>query len=69
LTNPSPNVDFRRIGKRPPASQRRGKPVILIVEAGRLHRAGHSFFRSENGFWLTDTVPPEYLQFPIDLLK
>src|SRR5262249_29693794 len=42
--------------------QRRGKPVVLIVESGRMHRAGHQFFRSANGVWLTDTVPPEFLK-------
>jgi putative RNA 2'-phosphotransferase len=45
---------------------RRGKPVILIVEAAHLHRAGHQFFRSENEVWLTDAVPPEYLRIPKD---
>jgi putative RNA 2'-phosphotransferase len=45
---------------------RRGKPVILVVEAGRLNLAGHQFFRSENGVWLTDAVPPEYLRIPKD---
>lgn len=36
---------------------RRGKPIILIVDAGRMHRAGHKFFLSTNGVWLTDYVP------------
>ena len=40
---------------------RRGKPVILTVDAGRMHRDGHKFFVSANGVWLTDTVPPGYL--------
>ena len=40
---------------------RRGKPVVLTVEAGRMHRDGHTFFRSENGVWLTHAVPPTYL--------
>ncbi len=42
--------------------QRRGRPVVLVVEAGRMHCEGHEFYRSENGVWLTETVPPEYLQ-------
>lgn len=42
---------------------RRGKPVILIVEAGRMHAAGHQFFRSANNVWLTEKVPPEFLRF------
>ena len=33
---------------------RRGKPVILKVDAGRMHRDGHTFFLSANGVWLTD---------------
>jgi putative RNA 2'-phosphotransferase len=40
---------------------RRGKPVILKIEAGKLHREGHSFHRSTNGVWLTDAVPPDFL--------
>ena len=40
---------------------RRGKPVILEVEDGRMHRDGHTFFLSANGVWLTDAVPPAYL--------
>ena len=40
---------------------RRGIPVILKVDAGRMHRAGHTFLLSANGVWLTDSVLPEYL--------
>jgi putative RNA 2'-phosphotransferase len=40
---------------------RRGKPVILTIDAGRMHRDGHTFFLSANGVWLTDKVPPGYL--------
>ncbi len=43
---------------------RRGKPVVLVVESGRMHQAGREFFLSANGVWLTDSVPPEYLRFP-----
>ncbi|HEY0254769.1 MAG TPA: RNA 2'-phosphotransferase [Kofleriaceae bacterium] len=43
---------------------RRGKPVILTVRAQEMAAAGHVFFRSENGVWLTDHVPPEFLAFP-----
>jgi putative RNA 2'-phosphotransferase len=43
--------------------QRRGRPVVLVVEAGRMRRDGRQFFRSENGVWLTETVPAGYLQF------
>jgi putative RNA 2'-phosphotransferase len=40
---------------------RRGKPVILKVDAGRMYQDGHKFFLSANGVWLTDSVPPSYL--------
>ncbi len=40
---------------------RRGKPVILKVDAGRMYRDGHRFLLSVNGVWLTDIVPPSYL--------
>jgi putative RNA 2'-phosphotransferase len=42
--------------------QRRGRPVVLLIEAGRRFRDGHKFFRSENGVWLTDAVPPGYIR-------
>jgi len=42
--------------------QRRGRPVILVIDAGRMFRDAHKFFRSENGVWLTDAVPPAYLR-------
>ncbi len=45
--------------------QRHGAPVILVVRAGDMHRAGRQFFLSENGVWLTDYVPVDYINFPI----
>lgn len=41
---------------------RRGKPVILTIEADRMHAAGHQFFCSANGVWLTDRVPSEFVR-------
>jgi putative RNA 2'-phosphotransferase len=46
------------------AARRRGPIVILTVNAGAMHQAGHLFFRSANGVWLTEHVPPTHLQFP-----
>jgi putative RNA 2'-phosphotransferase len=40
---------------------RRGKPVILQIDAGKMHRDGHKFLLSANGVWLTDAVSPRYL--------
>lgn len=43
---------------------RRGRAVVLRVRAGAMHDDGHEFFRSENGVWLTEHVPPHYLEEP-----
>ncbi|MDR7276059.1 RNA 2'-phosphotransferase [Catenuloplanes atrovinosus] len=43
---------------------RHGRPVVLTVAAARMARDGHTFFRSANGVWLTDAVPPRYLSEP-----
>jgi putative RNA 2'-phosphotransferase len=43
---------------------RRGRPVILRVDAAGLHAAGQEFFRAANGVWLTDAVPPAFLTGP-----
>jgi putative RNA 2'-phosphotransferase len=41
---------------------RRGRPVILVVDSAGMAAAGHLFFVSANGVWLTDRVPPEFLR-------
>ena len=43
---------------------RRGRPVVLAVDAAAMHREGHIFHVSANGVWLTKAVPPRYLRFP-----
>ncbi|MEW1772842.1 RNA 2'-phosphotransferase [Streptomyces sp. NPDC086777] len=43
---------------------RRGRPVVLSVDAAAMHRDGHVFHISANGVWLTRAVPPRYLRFP-----
>jgi putative RNA 2'-phosphotransferase len=40
---------------------RRGRAIILQVAAGEMHAAGFRFFRSENGVWLTEHVPSQYI--------
>jgi DHA3 family tetracycline resistance protein-like MFS transporter len=41
---------------------RRGGAVIVIpIDAAAMVRDGHVFYRSANGVWLTDAVPPRYL--------
>jgi len=43
---------------------RYGRPVVLIVASEMMNKNGHAFFRSENGVWLTEHVPVDYIQFP-----
>ncbi len=40
---------------------RHGMPVIFEVAAKEMQAAGHLFYLSENGVWLTDAVPAEFL--------
>jgi putative RNA 2'-phosphotransferase len=44
--------------------ERRGKPVILTIRAGDMHRDGLLFYLSVNGVWLTEHVPARYIEFP-----
>ncbi|MGK7877256.1 MAG: RNA 2'-phosphotransferase [Xenococcaceae cyanobacterium] len=46
----------RNIGKR------WGCPVIFAVDAASMHKAGYTFYCSDNGVWLVDWVPPEYFK-------
>lgn len=41
---------------------RRGRPVVLEIDAAGLAAEGHLFRRSANGVWLTDGVPPSRLR-------
>lgn len=40
---------------------RHGKPVLLVVDAAGMAKAGHDFFVSANGVWLADAVPPQFI--------
>jgi putative RNA 2'-phosphotransferase len=41
---------------------RRGAPVVLVVRAAEMAATGHAFFRSENGVWLVEHVPPAFIE-------
>jgi putative RNA 2'-phosphotransferase len=45
----------RRVGGR------RGRPVVLRVDAAAMAAVGATFTRSDNGVWLVDAVPARYL--------
>jgi putative RNA 2'-phosphotransferase len=52
----SPDVETaRRVGAR------RGRCVVLVVDAAAMHSDGQPFSVSENGVWLTRQVPARYL--------
>ncbi|MEO8285508.1 MAG: RNA 2'-phosphotransferase [Chloroflexota bacterium] len=41
---------------------RHGRPAVFKVRASEMHNDGHKFYRSDNGVWLVDSVPPEYIE-------
>jgi putative RNA 2'-phosphotransferase len=41
---------------------RHGRPVLLLIDAARMHADGLAFYRADNGVWLTDEVPACYLR-------
>ena len=41
---------------------RHGRLVMLEVDAAGMRAAGYTFYRSANGVWLVDAVPPGYLR-------
>jgi putative RNA 2'-phosphotransferase len=43
---------------------RHGKPALLTIRAGEMHRAGFVFRCSANGVWLVDHVPSQFIEFP-----
>ena len=40
---------------------RHGTPMVLIVRTGEMAAAGHIFYVSANGVWLTERVPPAFI--------
>ena len=40
---------------------RHGKPVVLTIAAGEMHKTGYPFYLADNGVWLTPHVPIKYL--------
>lgn len=40
---------------------RRGKPVIIKVNAASAYNHGVKFYRANDAFWLVDDLPPAYL--------
>ncbi len=42
---------------------RHGKPVVVQIDAAGMHAKGYQFYVSDNGVWLTESVPTEFLLF------
>lgn len=42
---------------------RHGKPYVIKVDCKQMVEDGFKFYLSNNGVWLTDSVPVEYLSF------
>ncbi len=42
--------------------KRHGKPVILEVDTISMISNGHIFYESDNGVWLTDEVPSQFIK-------
>lgn len=42
--------------------QRYGTPKVLRVKALEMSKDGYDFYLSENNVWLTDEVPPKYIE-------
>ena len=40
---------------------RHGKPVVLTINANKMYEDGYIFYLSENGVWLTSSVPVSYI--------
>ena len=55
----SPDVATAKV-----VGSRRGRPVVLVVHAARMHLAGHLFYVTPNGVWLAEHVPTEFITFP-----
>jgi putative RNA 2'-phosphotransferase len=47
--------------------KRHGEPVVFTIDSALMHARGHLFFRSDNGVWLTDHVPAEFLRVMDDV--
>jgi putative RNA 2'-phosphotransferase len=52
----SPDPETARI-----VGRRRGAPCVLRIAALAMHHAGHVFHRADNGVWLTEHVPPNFI--------
>ena len=43
--------------------QRHGSPVVLKIKSKEMAEVGYVFFQSDNGVWLTEAVPLQFIVF------
>jgi putative RNA 2'-phosphotransferase len=43
------------------AKRRKGPHVLLAIDSSTMFSKGHHFFLSDNGVWLSEHVPPQFL--------
>lgn len=41
---------------------RHGMPVVLKVQAAKMHAQGYAFYQADNGVWLTSKVPISFIE-------
>ncbi|MCM1505993.1 MAG: RNA 2'-phosphotransferase [Ruminococcus flavefaciens] len=41
---------------------RHGKPVVYKIMSGEMYRQGYVFYLSENGVWLADFIPTDFME-------
>lgn len=46
--------------------KRHGQPVVMTIRAKEMQQAGLAFYKADNGVWLTDAVPPEFIDENVD---
>ena len=49
------------VGTAERVGRRRGPAVVLAIDAAAMSAAGHEFWHTDNGVWLTDSVAPEFI--------
>lgn len=42
--------------------KRHGEPILLEIDSNKMYLDGHDFYLSENGVWLTNSVPIKYIK-------
>ena len=48
------------------SNRRKGRSELLEIASAQMRADGYKFYKSENGVWLTDSVPPKYIKIHRD---